>query len=118
MHAIHALAALAQETKSTHSILLWSGILIVLMLVLFGAVSLLKKWMRPDDLPDRGVGFTLSDLRELHRQGKISDQEFELTRNNMVAAAKRMTEKMPDITPRRNTPDSTTQTDSLPPAQH
>jgi hypothetical protein len=34
------------------------------------------------------IGFSLADLRELHRTGKISDQEFERARGKMAASLK------------------------------
>jgi hypothetical protein len=69
----------------------------------FGAYGLLKKWMRSEDDPTP-VGFTLSDLRELHRLGKMSTEEFELTKNNMLAAARRTTAQMPEVLPKRKPP--------------
>ena len=95
------------------SIFFWSFILIVLLLIAFAGYSYLKKWMSSADEP-MSRGFTLSDMRELHRQGKMSTEEFEQARAKMVAAAKRMTEKMPAVTPRRSAvADTTDQT--LPP---
>ncbi len=89
------------DSSGVQSILIWSGVLIALVLVAFGAYSWLKRWMNDTGETNRGVGFTLSDLRELHRQGKMSTEEFELTRSKMVAAAKKMAASMPDVLPRR-----------------
>jgi hypothetical protein len=95
------LADTATKDNDYKSIFFWSFVLIVLLLIAFGGYSYLKKWMNSADEP-MPTGFTLSDMRELHRQGKMSTEEFEQARAKMVAAAKRMTEKMPDITPRRS----------------
>jgi hypothetical protein len=47
------------------------------------------------------LGFSLSDLRELHRSGKLSDEEFERARTKMAASMKR------DLTkPRSDRPGS------------
>jgi len=44
-----------------------------------------------DDVPH--VGFTLGDLRQLHKSGRISDQEFERAKEKIVDAAKRAAER-------------------------
>ncbi len=98
------LAAAPVNDKAYRSIFIWSFALIALLMVAFAGYSYLKRWMRSSEEP-MATGFTLSDLRELHRQGKMSDAEFELARGKMVAAAKRMTDKIPPVTPRR-TPNS------------
>lgn len=54
----------------------WSLILIVLLLLMAGAIAWLRRGMAAQDQsPTRG--FTLGDLRELHRTGKMTDAEFE-----------------------------------------
>ena len=75
----------------------WSLVLIALLVVGFFAISKLRQWLK-DDAPMAGpaIGFTLSDLRQLHRQGKMTDEEFERARSKMVGAAKAMAAKMPD----------------------
>ena len=69
-------------------VLWWSAILIVLLLAAFVGVSQVKKRLvRPDDTG--GAGFTLSDLRALHRQGKMTDQEFEKAKLVIVGSAQK-----------------------------
>jgi uncharacterized membrane protein len=66
------------------------GCLILIALVVLGYVGVtwVRKWARStSDIPDGG--FSLSDLRALHREGKISNEEFEKTRSMIVAAAKK-----------------------------
>lgn len=68
-----------------------SGEIIVLCMILIGmllfgtlGVWLLRKWLgRNDDTPARG--FTFSDLRQLHKEGKLTDAEFERVRARMAA---------------------------------
>jgi len=103
------------DANGVHAIFIWSGVLIALMLVLFGGYSYLKKWMSSSDVPDRGGGFGLSDLRKLHEEGKMSTEEYELTRAKIVAAAKRMTEQLPEVTPRRTPPPTTADVNRPPP---
>jgi hypothetical protein len=55
--------------------------MILVGMLVFGTVGvwLIRKWMaRTDDTPAKG--FTFSDLRQLHKEGKITDAEFERVR--------------------------------------
>ncbi len=91
-------------TSEYRGLFVWLGAMVLLLLVGFGGYSLLKRWMRADE-PSAGEadgrGFGLSDLRQLHREGKLSTEEFEATRAKIVAAAKRQTDAMPAVTPKR-----------------
>lgn len=73
----------------------WSLAVVVFILVGFVVVARLRHWLKEDDTPV-GIGFTLSDLRQLHREGKMSDEEFEKAREKMIAAGKAMAAKLPD----------------------
>ena len=77
------------------SVIGWSLVLIVLLLAGFFAVSKLRHWLQNDE-PAVSIGFTLSDLRQLHREGKMTDEEYEKARSKMMAGAKAMTSKLPD----------------------
>jgi hypothetical protein len=102
---------LAQQQPSASgaaSVILWSAVLIGLIVVAFLAYAQFKRWMK-DTEPSGGggVGFTLSDLRELHRQGKMTDEEYETARAKMVASAKKMADAMPNpLAGRRKPPES------------
>lgn len=73
--------------------LFWCSLaLIGLLLIGFVAVAQVKKRLvRPEDTS--GPGFTLSDLRALHRAGKMTDAEFEKAKEVVVAAAKKAAER-------------------------
>ena len=64
--------------------------LILVGLVVVGAVLALwvKRRMQHQDTGP-AIGFSLADLRELHRTGQISDQEFERARGKMAASLKK-----------------------------
>ena len=69
-------------------VLWWSGVLIVLLLAAFvGVAQVKKRMMRTDE--SGGAGFTLSDLRALHREGKMTDDEFEKAKSIIVGAAQK-----------------------------
>jgi hypothetical protein len=66
----------------------WSLVLVGFLVLGFYAVAKVKVWMKKDDdVP--AAGFSLSDLRALHRSGKLSTEEFEKTKGFIVEAAQR-----------------------------
>ena len=75
----------------------WSLVLIALIVVAFLVVIQLRKWMQSDDGDAApSIGFTLGDLRQLHKEGKMTDEEFERARAKMMAGAKAMAQNLPD----------------------
>ena len=62
----------------------WSLVLICLLVGGFFAISKLRQWLRDDDAPVSPIGFTLSDLRQLHKQGQMTDEEFERAKAKIV----------------------------------
>jgi len=78
-------SVLAQDAGAAVSIVGLCLILVALLLVGFFAVAWLRRWLRRgDDVP--AGGFTLGDLRALHKSGKISTEEFERTKSQIVGA--------------------------------
>src|SRR5690349_6149843 len=53
----------------------WLIVLVGVVLVGGVLIFLLRRWLRSDQHGASG-GFTLQDLRELHREGELSDEEF------------------------------------------
>ena len=96
------LAAAEASTRGMQDVFIWSGVLIGLTLLAFAGYSYLRRWMRSADEPvgEGNRGFTLADLRDLHRQGKMTDAEYEATRAQLVGAAKRMVDQLPPVMPR------------------
>jgi len=68
------------------SILFWSVVLIVIVLLGFFGVKALHKWMNNQDVENLGAGFTLSDLRQLHKSGQMSSEEYEKAKSILLAA--------------------------------
>ena len=83
------------QNSGTASVFVWSFILIILIVIGAAGVMRLRRWLKEDDAPTGGIGFTLSDLRELHKQGQMTDAEFERARAKMVEAGRAMAAKMP-----------------------
>ena len=97
---------LLAEDSGVGSVIFWSLVLIGLLFAGFFAVSWLRRWLQSDDETPVGVGFSLSDLRELRKRGQISEEEYERARTKMVGAAKEMAAKLPDPLARNRRPGS------------
>ncbi len=59
---------------------------VLCIVILFAVATYLRRRIHEADEPSP-AGFSLSDLRELHQAGQLSDEEFERARGKMVAAA-------------------------------
>jgi hypothetical protein len=84
---------LAQTERSTGSIVFWSIVLILAMVAMFFGLALYRRWMTADDTPTTGPAFTLSDLRKLHKEGKMTTEEYEKAKTAIVGSLKASTEK-------------------------
>jgi hypothetical protein len=72
---------------SSSSAIVWSLILVGILAIGFFIVLRVKRWVNAPDLP-AGGGFTLSDLRRMHKEGRMTDAEFEKAKMLIVGAAK------------------------------
>jgi hypothetical protein len=109
------LAELTDE--QTGKLIVGSLILIVTLLMLFGAVALYRKWLKSDD-SGSGEGFTLSDLRKLHKAGQMTDEEFEKAKKVLIGSVKATAEKMghnPTAGPRSDLKDPKQGPRTIPP---
>ncbi|MFN4244096.1 MAG: hypothetical protein ACK4PI_12775 [Tepidisphaerales bacterium] len=79
---------LAQAAEFT-SILLASLVLLVLCLGGFWAVVMLRRKLKEDDSPAKVAGgFTLDDLRTLLAEGKMTQEEFDRAKHQIITAMK------------------------------
>jgi hypothetical protein len=62
-------------------------LLIVVLAAAYGVMWLRKRLWSSDDGDLPAAGFTLGDLKQLHRVGKITDQEFQVARDKVMLAA-------------------------------
>lgn len=90
---------LLAQSDANQRILIWSISLICMMVVMFAIIAWLRKRMSPTQ-EQQTQGFTLADLRELRKQGAMSEEEFERAKAKLVqgvqsamAAKTRRTEK-------------------------
>ncbi|MCH2144924.1 MAG: hypothetical protein MK082_07225 [Phycisphaerales bacterium] len=65
---------------------IWPVLLVLVGVVVVGfiVIGIVRKWMRTESV-DNQVGFTLSDLRRLHAEGKLSREELETAEKQMIA---------------------------------
>jgi hypothetical protein len=82
---------LADTENSTGSIVLWSSVLVLAIIALFGALGIYRKWMNASDTPSSGPAFTLSDLRKLHKEGKMTTEEYEKAKTVIIGSLKAAT---------------------------
>jgi len=99
----HPNNALLAEGSGIAGVLGWSLVLIGLLFAGFFAVSWIRNWLKSEDMPV-GIGFTLSDLRELRAAGKISEEEFQRASEKMLVKAREMAAKLPDPLARNRRP--------------
>jgi hypothetical protein len=75
-------------------ILLSLGILAAVTVGLLVVQRIKKQLQTDDDVAGKLTGgFTLSDLRQLHKAGEMSDEEFEKAKAKIIDAAKRAAER-------------------------
>lgn len=80
------------QGESLGPVFFWLLVLMALLVVAAGGVLWLRRWYRTDESPVAG-GFTLGDLRRLHREGQMSDEEFERAKAQIIAGARRALER-------------------------
>lgn len=70
------------------SILIWSLVLMGFVFVGFLLVSWVRNRLREPDEPV-SAGFSLGDLRDMHRRGQLSDEEFERAKQQLIGMLKK-----------------------------
>ena len=79
---------LAEElSDALPKILIFSLALIVLIVIGFVGVSWYRNRLKETDTAP-AAGFTLSDLRKLHKSGQMTDEEYERAKAKIIAVAK------------------------------
>lgn len=76
------------------SVLGWSLLLVILLMVMFFGMGMLRKWIKKDEGDEAPkIGFTLGDMRRMRDEGQITEEEFERARTQMIAATQRAAER-------------------------
>lgn len=64
------------------------GIIALFAVIGFGLIYWVGRWARSDTDTSTPIGFTMSDLRELHESGEITDVEYRAARDSLIARIK------------------------------
>ena len=108
MLPFHFVEAQGRQTFDLGKLVVPLGILVVVLVLAMVIVTWVKKRLKDSDEPVSS-GFTLSDLRQLHKSGQMSDEEFERAKAKVVEAARRATERQAarraGVTPDVKNPD-------------
>ncbi|NJL31308.1 MAG: SHOCT domain-containing protein [Phycisphaerales bacterium] len=103
MPLLNLLNMLAQSpaAQNTRSIMVWAGVMLLVSVILIIVGVILYRWFnQPIKTDESDVGFTLDDLRLLHQQGQLSDDEYGRARDKLLA-------KFPTVSPPAQGPDNT-----------
>jgi hypothetical protein len=83
------------ETGAGDIIFVCIFLLIVVLAAAYAVIWLRRRLWSQEDAEAPSTGFSLGDLKQLHRQGKITEQEFQTARAKVVATAQRQAAKQP-----------------------
>ena len=74
-------------------VLVWLGVAMGLLILGLALAARLKRKAKQEDEATPAMGFTLSDLRQMHRAGQLDDAEFAKAKAKIVDAAQREPER-------------------------
>lgn len=96
--------------SSLAGVIAWSAALLALLAIGLVAALRLKRRLNSadDEVLAPAAGFSLSDLRQMHRAGQLTDEEFAKARDKVVVAAKKAAEReqVPGQPADKNSPDA------------
>jgi hypothetical protein len=82
------------KLDATQSIIVWSLVLICVIIIgMAVTLQVKRKVTETGPANSAGGGFTLSDLRQMAKEGTITPEEFEKAKVKIVEAAKRATDR-------------------------
>jgi len=71
------------------------GLLVVLVIVVVVVALVLRKRFTGSEPQMPATGFSISDLRDMHRKGQISDKEFESAKTLVVGRSRKILDQPP-----------------------
>lgn len=80
---------LCADQAFSNDIFLWLGVIVAAAVVL-GVIALILRRVLMGDHAPPPIGFTLADLRQLHENGELSDEEFAQAKGRMLAQSRAM----------------------------
>ncbi len=83
---VHAPPLLAQQAALLSKVAPWCAVLLGAAVALSLAALWLRRWLAADqEAQPLSMGFSLSDLRDMHTRGELTDAEYEHAKGRMVA---------------------------------
>lgn len=83
------LTQVTPDAENVWSIVTWSAVFLVLLVVGFMVVAAVRRYYRDDDADGAvggGPGFTLHQLRQMRRDGEINDEQYEKLRAQIAGS--------------------------------
>lgn len=90
---------MGEDEGSVTSVILWSAVLIALLIAGLMWGLRFKRRLNQEDEAAPPMGFTLGDLRQMHRAGQINDAEFVKAKEKIIEAAKKAAERPARVPP-------------------
>ncbi len=69
-----------------YSIVVWCLVIVALIVAGLPIVFWFRRWLTDETPSSASLGLSLEDLRQLHHDGKLTDEEFERARARMASA--------------------------------
>lgn len=79
---------LASTQQAPREIFVWLAIIVGAAILLGVIAMVLRKALMGQDPNAGSVGFTLSDLRRLHAEGELTDEQFEQAKARIIAQSR------------------------------
>lgn len=76
--------------ESAKRILFWLAVLLGAAVAVMVVGAVVRRFYRDEPVPDVTEAFTLSDLRRLHQDGQLSDEEFDRVKAGLIARSRAM----------------------------
>ncbi len=76
----------------------WLLVILVLLVLLFIGFSFIRKYFKSDAVDTPAEAFTLADVRDLFKQGKITQAEFDQLKQHVIAMTQAESSKPADTT--------------------
>jgi len=73
-------------SDGVHQVLTGCMFLLIMAIVAMVATFFVRRWFKRDE--PTGQGFTIDDLRKLHKDGKMSEAEFKVASSKLAGAMK------------------------------
>lgn len=96
---MRVLASLLGSQSDQGDLFALTLVILVVIAVLIGAIALVRKYMLApvETENDPMAGFSLASLRKLVKEGKMTPEEFDAAKTQIVAAAQKASERKKPI---------------------